>query len=96
MYQPAFTETFVALIVVLLWARWLDGRAPAWSGWIPWAAGAGVIVSQGTAALVLARRGDVASQVLFAGRWIGMGSCLAALVVLAGLTLASFSRGRST
>ncbi len=96
MYQPAFTETFLALVLVMLWARWLDGRAPAWSGWIPWAAGFGVIASQGAAALVLARRGDVASDLLFYGRWIGMGSCLLCLAVLAGLTVVSFSRSRAT
>lgn len=91
MYQPAFTETFVALLAVIVWARWLDDRAPSWARYLPWVAGAGVILGQAFGGYVVFMRLDP-GPLLVAGRWIGMGTCALSLLVQAALTVASLVR----
>ena len=94
MYQPAFTETFVALIVVILWARWLDAKAPPWARWLPWVAGTLVGVSQLVATWCVLQQMHHSPQ-LTAARWLGMGACLTSMLVQAGLTVKSMLGSRS-
>ncbi|MCB9689095.1 MAG: hypothetical protein H6738_23225 [Alphaproteobacteria bacterium] len=96
MYQPAFTETFVALIIVILWARWLDEKAPTWAAWLPWGSGALVGVSQIIATWIVLQQMPGDAPQLLAARWLGMGACLASMVVQAGFTARHFAGSRSS
>lgn len=96
MYQPAFTETFVALIIVILWARWLDGKAPTWASWLPWGAGVMVAGGQVVATWIVLQQLPSDSPQLLVGRWLGMGGCLAVMVVQAGFTVRSLAGSRSS
>jgi hypothetical protein len=95
MYQPAFTETFLALTLVVLWCRWLEDHRPRWGARISLAAGLAVVLSQLGAMWVLIRGGSDPSGSLVAVRWLGMGTCLASLAACAVLTTLHLARRSS-
>lgn len=91
MYTPAFLEIFVALVVMVLWATWLDrrGATPARVvGALPWVGGAAVLLGLvvATYAIVTEVGGAVDAGLVRLARWGSLGVVGGCLLVEATLT----------
>lgn len=96
-YTPAFFEVFLALVVVILWARWLQDRPVprVVVAMLPWVAGAAVVVGQLLAlwGLVASSAGDGTMDLPVRwGRWGSAGVVVLCLVTELALTAWSFTR----
>jgi hypothetical protein len=95
-YTPAFTEIFLGLVAVVLWAAWLKRRPGPQGviGALPWVAGAAVLIGQAAATYALVTQlGGVADPTLVrVARWGSLGVVAGCLVVELGLTAWSFAQ----
>ncbi len=100
MYVPSFFESFLALVLVILWTRWMTGRprAPGFARFVPWVVGGVLLASQAAGTLIVLQAAagsptpDAEAWVMNA-RLVSAGTIALGALVLAGATAASLRKG---